>query len=56
MISLNQSDFTNFQVLSDEAETSGANVVLSGNGGDTLTIDNMTKSELAEFSADFKFS
>ena len=54
-ISLSKTDFANFHALLSAANNSGANVVIAGPQGQTLTLDGLDVAQLAGLSADFTF-
>jgi ELWxxDGT repeat protein len=54
-ISMPTAEFANFNALLGAAQNQGANVVITASEGDTLTLNNMTKTQLAGMAANFTF-
>jgi hypothetical protein len=54
-ISLPSAEFQDFAAMLGDAQTVGANTVITAAGGDALTLLNVTKATLAGLSADFTF-
>ncbi len=54
-VSLPTAEFATFNALFGAAQNVGANVVITAGDGDTLTLNNMTKTTLAGMSANFAF-
>jgi Ca2+-binding RTX toxin-like protein len=54
-VSLPQAEFAAFNALLGAAQNQGANVVITAGDGDTLTLNNMTKTQLTGMAANFTF-
>ena len=54
-VSMPTAEFASFNALLGAAQNAGSNVVITAGDGDTLTLNNMTKTTLAGMSANFTF-
>jgi hypothetical protein len=54
-VSLPTAEFASFNALLGAAQNQGANVVITAGDGDTLTLNNMTKTQLTGMAANFTF-
>ena len=54
-ISLASSEFANFAAVLADMQNAGSNVMITAPAGDTITLDNITKTTLSAYSADFTF-